>query len=514
MSRRKVGKVDGEFDDHDEDDEEDVHVAVAIARADSDSRFYDPRYARPIQSGSAGGWGEFDPAILDDGRPAVPAFPLEVLPAFWRAWARDTAQAAGAPVDYVALSLIAAVAGLCGVGVRVQPAPGWQEPLVLWQALVGAASSGKSPAIASLRRLLATLAWERAGAAADSESPSDPSSDAAPVAAGAPPMGLADVAASDARGALLWCDEPADWLARLDGASSAARTQLVRAWSPLLTPSVSDAAAAPLAASLLVCLPPERVPQMAKMGVELCARFLFTWPHPPPYSPLAGRKAADDGAALAALGRLLSMAGTTEVPRLLTLDDKALPPLDSFLARLHGELAESGGLDHAWQGKGRGTVVRLIGCLALLDASVDPSGLAPDVIGRSAVERAIALWRDYLRPHARAVLQGGLPDDMEDKARHVVRWLRARGISSFSREEIRCEALRRSLDAARTEQLLYRLSAAGIVKRVHYSIPQHGGRPPNRWEVNPRLIAAGNVAAGNAGNPGNLQSPANTPSPG
>jgi hypothetical protein len=150
MSRRKIGKADGDYDDHDEDDEDDVHFAVRIARSDPESTSYDPRYARPISSGSMGGpmggWGEFDPALLDDGRPAVPAFPLDVLPTFWRAWARDTAQAAGAPVDYVALSLIAAVAGLCGVGVRVQPSPGWQEPLVLWQALVGAASSGNSPA--------------------------------------------------------------------------------------------------------------------------------------------------------------------------------------------------------------------------------------------------------------------------------------------------------------------------------------------------------------------------------
>lgn len=508
MSRRKVGKVDGEYDDHDEDDEDNVHFAVAIARADPESTSYDPRYARPIQSGSAGGWGEFDPAILDDGRPAVPAFPLEVLPTFWRAWARDTAQAAGAPVDYVALSLIASVAGLCGVGVRVQSSPGWQEPLVLWQALVGAASSGKSPAIASLRRLLATLARERAGVAADSESPSDSTSET-------PPLGLADAAASDARGALLWCDEPADWLARLDGASSAARTQLVRAWSPPIaaSPLTTEAGAAPLAVGLLVCLSPDRVPQMAKIGVELAARFLFTWPHPPPYSPLAGRKAAADGEALAALGRLLSMTGTAEAPRLLRLDDDALAPLDSFLARLHDELSESDGLDHAWQGKGRGTVVRLIGCLALLDRSVDQSidsaAPAPDVIRRSAVERAIALWRDYLRPHARAVLQGGLPDDMEDKARHVVRWLRTRGISTFSREEIRCEALRRSLNAARTDQILYRLAGAGIVKQVLYSTPRYGGRPPNRWEVNPRL-----VAVGNAGNAGNLERPAKATSPG
>lgn len=77
------------------------------------------------------GWGEFDAALLDGGRPSVPAFPLEVLPPLWRDWARDTAQAAAAPIDYVALALITAVGGMTGVGVPVQAGPGWQEPLVL-----------------------------------------------------------------------------------------------------------------------------------------------------------------------------------------------------------------------------------------------------------------------------------------------------------------------------------------------------------------------------------------------
>jgi hypothetical protein len=241
---------------------------------------------------------------------------------------------------------------------------------------------------------------------------------------------------------------------------------------------------------------------MAKVGPQLVSRLLFSWPHPPPYCPLANRKAAADGEALAALGRLVDAAGTADAPLILTLDEQAIAPLDCFLARLHVELGETEGMDQAWNGKGRGTVARLIGCLALLEWSFGSRAAVPRAATRQTVEHAVALWQDYLRPHARAALQQVTPDDVEHKARQVVRWLKASGLASVSREDIRREALSRSVNAARTDQILYRLQAAGIVQQVHYAIPSHGGRPPNRWEVNPRLIAK--MSGGNGGNAGNL----------
>jgi hypothetical protein len=475
-------------DDHDyeDDDDEIVSPVIAAIRSDPQSRFYDPRYARPIGRISAPvhpphGWGDFDASYLDDSRGPVPAFSLELLAAPWRDWARDTAAAAGAADDYVALSLIAAAGGLCGASARVQVAPGWTEPLVLWQALIGAPSSGKSPAIAPLRALLETLAQESGG------------DDAECSASGTAFAGLGDVAAADAKGALLWCDEPADWLARLAVASASARGHLLRGWAPPIGAPVTG---------LLVCLQPDAVAAIAKLGVDLAARFLFAWPHQPPYRPLAGRKPPANGQALSALRRLSHLAGTAGSPAILQFEEDALRALDSFLAKLHLEVAEADGLEQAWQGKGRGTVVRLIGCLALLDwsvAGVDACPATPCPVGREVVERGVSLWSDYLRPHARAVLQLAAPDDIDHKARHVLRWLRRRGALEVSREEIRCDALGRSVNAAGAERVLQRLQTAGFVKQLLYSMPSHGGRPPNRWEVNPRLSAAGNP-----GNPGNL----------
>lgn len=40
-------------------------------------------------------------ALLEETRAAVPAFPVDLLPPFWRDWVLDTANATGAPADYV-----------------------------------------------------------------------------------------------------------------------------------------------------------------------------------------------------------------------------------------------------------------------------------------------------------------------------------------------------------------------------------------------------------------------------
>src|SRR3979490_1714408 len=105
-------------------------------------------------------WPEMDVSFLEEKRGAVPRFPLDLLPQPWRDWVNDTASSAGAPTDYVVQAVLAALAGLCGAGVAVRITPGWSEPLVLWQAVVGESSSGKSSALASMRRLLGSVEAE------------------------------------------------------------------------------------------------------------------------------------------------------------------------------------------------------------------------------------------------------------------------------------------------------------------------------------------------------------------
>lgn len=465
----------------DDESEEILDPRVAMVRSDARSAYYDPRYARPLSSSPSGGWGEIDTAFLDPARVPVPAFPLDLLPPFWRDWVADTAGALSAPVDYVALSLLAAVSGLCGAGASVRVGPRWAEPLVLWQALVGAPSSGKSPAMAAVRELVATLDAENTTAGDDDQSDRALAEE---TSLGA----VADAVSANRRGVVLWRDDGAEWLS---GAPDNARTQWLKAWSaqPL---SLGNRRSVPrFAVSLLLALPADRLAGFPS-GEELLARFLFAWPAPAEHCPLGAAKPARDDEALAALRRIARKVRTAEDPLEIAVDQRGQKAFDGFLAGLAAELREvtlheTDGLEMAWLGKGRGTVARLAGVLELLAWSeLGPAG-PPGQLGAEQIERAVRLWSDYFRPHAFALFHRATPSERDRQARRVVRWLCQRGLSEVSREQVRREALQRSVNASDAEQVLYRLREAGIVEKVHYSIPQAGGRPPNRWCINPRL---------------------------
>ena len=109
----------------------------------------------------------------------------------------------------MAQSLLGVVAGLCGAGALVRITPGWSEPLVLWQVLVGRASSGKSPALASMRALVGMLEREQKGG--EGEAPPR-------IVVTRPELeALAEAVATNPRGVILWRDQPTAWLADLSG---------------------------------------------------------------------------------------------------------------------------------------------------------------------------------------------------------------------------------------------------------------------------------------------------------
>src|SRR6266567_1301523 len=100
----------------------------------------------------------FDANVAPATARRLAAFAAQAAPRDWRS---DTASSTAASVDYVAQTVLAALAGLCGAGVAVRITPAWCEPLVLWQAMVGEPSTGKSSALAPMRRLLGAIEEER-----------------------------------------------------------------------------------------------------------------------------------------------------------------------------------------------------------------------------------------------------------------------------------------------------------------------------------------------------------------
>ena len=427
-------------------------------------------------------WKAPDLSILDDRRAPVPAVPLERIPEPWRDWIADTHRATGAPIDYVLQSVLAGVAALCGAAVSVRVTPSWSEPLVLWQAAVGEASTGKSIALAAMRRLLDTVEQERR---VDDEPDAVPSQ---VVATDADLWSLADIVAGNPRGVLLWRDDVEAWIGAVEEGDHPA------AWLPaweagpvtLRRPRQPPRLVTRLPISILETVRPERLKeQLQADDCGLPARFLFVWPGPQPYRKLTVVEPVRDEEILQRLRALSRLARSADDPCVLNVDARGVAALDGVLAGLHADRAKAEGLEAAWLGKSRSVIVRLAGMLELL-AAMDGKVLRPGAIGREQIEAAAALCRDYFWPHAKAVFDSAELSDYAKRVRRVARWLLDKRPASVSREEVRRRGLSMSATADETELVLQRLHYLGYVK-PDPALREGPGRPSSHWLVNPAL---------------------------
>lgn len=170
---------------------------------------------QPTHAGGATAWPDIEGALLDERTLAVPAFPVDMLPLPWRTWIEDTARSVNVPADYVAQAVLAAVAGVCGAGVWVRVSSVWSDPLWLWlAAVVGAPSSGKSPALAPVRRLLNALDKESVADAGERDAATAKRRRPGIVDRGSVET-LLESTFGNRRGVVLWRDEPAGCFAPL-----------------------------------------------------------------------------------------------------------------------------------------------------------------------------------------------------------------------------------------------------------------------------------------------------------
>jgi hypothetical protein len=477
-------------------------------------------------------WGEIDPSVLEAARGKIPQFPLQVLPPIWARWVDETAQSAGTSADYIGQGLLACVAAVCGAGVMADIAPGWQEPLVLWHVLVGSPAYGKSPALAAARRLLERIEEELRALDGDRQREHETKVEQArfltekwkaeceaAMERGAPPPlkpleasfdqqfsarqlvvsdstieSLADVVSANPRGVVLWRDELAGWLGNLNRYSGGTdRPAYLEAWAAAAVTINRKSRSAPLhlarfPVSIIGSIQPDRIAE-ALTGADdgMGARFLYAWPSLPRYRSILGRKPIDERAAQERLGRIAAIVGTIEQPRLLHFTDEALALFDQFLAELHVEAANQEGLEAGFLGKGRGTVARLAAAMALLRWSEGRQIEAPTSVDVAAVQDAAGLWSDYFRPHACAVINRAGRSIGDRRARTTARWLVSTGVLDVSREDIRRDALAQAVTAAEADKVISHLVRANILRLVPGRTGPDGGRPANRWAVNPAL---------------------------
>ncbi|HTR85285.1 MAG TPA: DUF3987 domain-containing protein [Reyranella sp.] len=448
-------------------------------------------------------WQEIEPSLLEGGRIEPPNFPIRFLPRAWRHWVVETAEAAGTAIDYVAQGLLASVAALSGAGVRVQVSPTWSEPLVLWLALVGSPSSGKSPALAALREPLGRIeqAMREIDAMHRTDEDGEDGGDGKPVVprqlivADATMEALADVVAGNPRGVILWRDELTAWLANLGRYASGGsdRAHWLEAWSAASVTVNRRSRNEPLylrrfPVSIVGSIQPGRLSEaLAGSDDGMAARFLYSWPNVPPYMSLLKRRVPDHASALAMLVAISRIVGTASEPLRLSFSEKATESLDRAGEIMHMIGRHIDGLEAGWVGKGGGTVARLAGALTLLDWSQESSAAAPATIGHETVANAEELWMNYFFPHARRVFADG-KSDPERHARKVVQWLKTQSVRQVSREDLRRRALARALTADQTDMLIQRLAKANLLRPAR-SEWTGSGRPALRWDVNPALFA-------------------------
>jgi hypothetical protein len=482
-----------------------------------------------------------DMQVLRLGRRAPPAFSLDVLGPEWKAWVQACAGAAAAPVDYVALPLLATASALIGHARWAQATPGWSEPPHLWVGTVGDSGSSKSPgADCLLRDVLPTIEqrmmadypdrfrdWQAAAEAhkaaeeqwqkevriaqKSGNSPPLPPTDAPPSEPQAPRLRQSDVtvekvatilASSAPKGLLIVRDELCGWLEGLNSYNDAGRAFWIEAYGgrpyrverqkspePIIVPR--------LAVAVTGSTQPEKLAQTFRDADDgLLARFVWGWPDPLPRFRLS-TKAPDAAWAIAAMDRLrlLDLAqgenpGEPPRPIMVPLEAEAVRMMEAFGQEMLDRQQQAGGLMRSAFGKARGLALRLSLVLTMLRwCGAEGMEAAPALIGRETFVAACDFVADYFMPSAERVYGDAAATTTERNAATLARWIvRDRATEVHVRHlqrEVRLPGLT-TADAIR--------QAAGALVEAGWLIPPAPGAFQARgrvaYAVNPVVLEA------------------------
>lgn len=338
-------------------------------------------------------WPEIDRRLVGNGRSISVPFPLDLLPGRWRAWVEGSAQGVG-PIDFLAQVLFGAVLAMCGGGLVARVTKQWAEPLVLWLALAGGLSNGKSPALAAGRWLLANPSADqdsRAGDGSEGGNKIDREDESAVqgeqglhqlvVTLGHRPQGVAQ-----------WREDLAGWLA--EAGRPHERAGWLAGWSAgeveAHRPGHWSISARFFPLGIVGGLRPEAIGHDPTGGVgQLVARFLYAWPQVA-WSRL-GEVSSDNVGVRLLLRRIAGRSGGAEAPSTLRFAEEAVELLDLLMLALLAEMQESDGLEAAWIGKGPGNIVGLAALLSLITGPNRPMGRATRRVSRSTPRRSMQL---------------------------------------------------------------------------------------------------------------------------
>ncbi len=489
-------------------------------------------------------WPAPDMSILAAGRSKPPAMPTDLFGDVWPLIS-DLAEGAGAPVDYVAISVIAVAASLIGGKRRVAPfetAGQWKEPCVLWCAVVGDPSSNKSPAIDAatepLRRMEADHAlhhssalmafearaerarqehkvWQKDVETAtkehlatpplpdDAKMPETPErrrlmvQDATPEAVGA-------ILAGNPTGTLHQRDELAGWITGFERYSAGGREFWLEAYGG--RPMVIDRKGArePLrigfnGVSVLGGIQPEKLADCLLSGADdgLVARFLWAWPDAVPYR--RPRQVAD----VALLDRLYRCLDAlpveyiedgSAIPVVLPLSNVAADIFEAWKRDNQAAESDAASLFKSFCGKLSGTVLRLALVAEYLRFAMIGFGGEPASISVASITAAADFVDSYAKPTALRVFGDAALPPVERNAAILARHLqRTRPAMVNARDLKRTSGIPALKTVEALDDALACLVEADWLKEAPGATSAAGGRPRRDYLVNPAITGGSGV---------------------
>ena len=489
-------------------------------------------------AGAVSAWDKPDMSVMRLGRRAPVRMKLDGFGQQWRDWIAAAAEAASAPVDYVAAPLLSTASALIGNARWAFATPGWGEPPHLWVCAVGDSGSSKSPGADALlrdvlpeieRRMLgdfpdqlrdwqalsagyeaAQEAWRQEVKAAVKKGtpPPLPPRGAPPAEPQAPRLRQSDVtvekvasllASAAPKGLLIVRDELAGWLTGMNAYNDSGRSFWVEAYGGRPYRVERQKNPEPIHIPRLVVAvtggtQPEKLAEMFKDSDDgLLARMAWCWPDPLPFR--LGTRAPDAIWAIDALDRLrlLELArGITpeEAPHPLPvpLTAEAAAMMEAFGQDMQRRQAEAGGLLRSAYGKARGMALRLSLVLTML-RWCGAGGFAepPAEIDVEAFGAACDLVADYFMPTAERVFGDAASSRPERNAATLARW-----IDRTKPREVHVRTLQREVRLPGLNNAEAIHAAAGVLVEAGWLAepPAGGHQSPKRqaYAVNPAIL--------------------------
>lgn len=489
-------------------------------------------------------WPEPDMSMVSEKRFPAPTMPAAMFGDLW-SLVSDLAEGAGAPVDYVAIGVIATAASLIGAKRRVQPfesAPQWQEPCVLWVAPVGDPSSNKSPAIDAATGPLRGIEKDRAEehkqqmiywqtkaerakaeraqwqAQVKSATAAGEATPAMPEAADEPepphrprlmvqdgtPEAVVEILRGNPNGILHLRDELAGWLLSFERYSPGGREFWLEAYggrhySNDRKGNKAGVVSVPFnGVSVLGGIQPEKLSDclLATADDGLVPRFLWAWPEPRRYQ--RPRNIADQALLDAIYRTLAGLSAQSKddgeiIPDVLILDPEAGTIFEAWICDNDDAIREAAGLYKGFLGKLRGMVLRLA-LVAELLAWAKRGGREPDCIKATTLVTVLEFVDSYAKPSALRVFgDAALSIDQRNAAQLAKLIVREKWERLNARDLLRSGRLSKADKAADVDAALDLLVEADWLRAAPSRAGGGIGRAKKEYLVNPAVHGGGNA---------------------